>query len=355
MDQRRIDLANWARHQLSDLLKNSEFDVVLENLSGDASFRRYFRARLIDASYILVDAPPEKEDCRTFVRVAESFREAGLITPKVHSVDYEMGFMLLEDFGDGLYLQELAGVASDSTVVNDLYDRAIDALITLQGKVDGTAFPPYNRALLHRELALFEEWFCERFLGMTLASDERDIIANCFVILEDAALSQTQVAVHRDYHSRNLMIPDQRRYDKSHIPALIDFQDAVCGPYTYDLVSLLRDCYIRWPSDYVRTLASRYQEKAVAQGLIANVTSAQFVRDFDLMGMQRHLKVIGIFARLGIRDNKEQYLADIPLVIAYFLDVAQLYKELQPFVDWFNRKVMPLATAKLPAGDLCER
>jgi N-acetylmuramate 1-kinase len=353
MDQRRIDLANWARHQLLDMLKVFDGEIVLVNLSGDASFRRYFRAQVPDNSFVLVDAPPDREDSAVFVKVSEAFREAGLLTPEILSVDYELGFMLLEDFGDQLYLQSLKQAGNNMTARNALYHRAIDALIVLQKNVAGEQFPAYDRVLLHRELSLFDEWFCEKYLGLKLKREERKIVAECFQFLEDNALTQPQVAVHRDYHSRNLMIPDPQSFSEMNAPAMIDFQDAVCGPYTYDLVSLLRDCYIRWPLDYVKKLALYYKQNAEAQGVINQRSEQQFFREFDLMGLQRHLKVIGIFARLYIRDYKSQYLADIPLVIDYFLDVAEQHQELGPFVGWFRTRVLPEARTKLPGAESC--
>ncbi|MEX2130075.1 MAG: phosphotransferase [Pseudohongiellaceae bacterium] len=353
MDQRKIDLANWARHQLIEMNPVSGIEVVLQNLSGDASFRRYFRALLPGNSYVLVDAPPEKENSRPFAAIAQSFRQAGLHTPEVLRADFELGFLLLEDFGDQLYLPVLQQSASDRRLTDSLYDAAINALVRLQSRHDRTILPPYNRELLHREMQLFEDWFCSRFLELDLNATEKQLLAGCLRYLEDAALEQTQVAVHRDYHSRNLMIVEDGSHKDIPGPGVLDFQDAVTGPYTYDLVSLLRDCYIKWPKDYVRTLALRYKLAAEQAGIIENLGHTAFFHHFDLMGLQRHLKVIGIFARLSLRDNKPQYLADIPLVIEYFLEVAGQYRELAEFVAWFETVVMPRARSRLPAGTAC--
>ena len=216
----------------------------------------------------------------------------------------------------------------------------------LQARVDKKRLDPYDRKTLRREMGLFEEWFCQAFLGMGLSADEQALIANCLTLLEDAALAQATVAVHRDYHSRNLMlVPDRGDHTG---PGIIDFQDARNGPYTYDLVSLLRDCYIRWPQAQVEAWGRQYLQRAQAAGIATDVSATQFSRDFDLMGMQRHLKVMGIFSRLCIRDHKSGYLADIPLVIQYFLQVGRRYPELGFFIQWFEDRVLPLAREKLP-------
>lgn len=353
MDHRKIELANWARHQLLEMLARPGLEMVLQTVSGDASFRRYFRVELPEQSYILVDAPPTKEDSRPFISLAESLRKAGLHTPRVLRADAELGFMLLEDLGDHLYLPALQQAGKPSAVTDALYLPAIEALVRLQRNHAITTLPPYDRALLHREMDLFEQWFCRRYLNLTLAEHEVELIARTLCFLENAALQQRQVAVHRDYHSRNLMILTANGAVGLQGPGILDFQDAVAGPYTYDLVSLLRDCYIRWPQDYVEKLARYYRQLAREDGLIAAVEDAEFFRDFDLMGLQRHLKVIGIFARLWLRDGKPQYLADIPLVISYFLDVARCYGELSEFVAWFETRVLPPAMAQLPKGESC--
>jgi aminoglycoside/choline kinase family phosphotransferase len=197
-------------------------------------------------------------------------------------------------------------------------------------------------------MQLFEEWFCEEFLCLQLATEDRELIAATLRFLEDAALGQASVAVHRDYHSRNLMLLDSAVFGKAAGPGVIDFQDAVSGAYTYDLVSLLRDCYIQWSPQQVREWALYYLDQAQISAAIPATTTEQFLRDFDLMGLQRNLKVMGIFARLCIRDKKSQYLADIPLVIQYFLNVSQHYPELAHFRDWFSNAVLPIAISKLP-------
>tara|TARA_R100001377_G_scaffold83723_2_gene65752 strand:+ start:1176 stop:2180 length:1005 start_codon:yes stop_codon:yes gene_type:complete len=310
-----------------------------------ASKRQFLR----QSQFVLVDAPPAHEDSEQFVRVANLFRTAGVLTPRVLEVDLDRGFMLLQDFGDDLYLPALqAGLEVDT-----LYRAAMASLVHLQSQGDTTGLPAYDRALLRRELNLFNDWFCERFLELVLNEEERALIERTWTFLEDAALSQAQVCVHRDYHSRNLMLlsPDAEQ-NPDRAPGVIDFQDAVVGANTYDLVSLLRDCYIVWPEQRVRAWALEFREMALAVGLVKNDTEhdeRSFLRDFDLMGLQRHLKVIGIFARLNLRDGKSRYMADIPLVIDYVLQVAPQHPEMAEFVQWFENKILPFATPKLQA------
>lgn len=368
MDQRRDALLAWARDCLVDMTGHSAVEGEVEVVSGDASFRRYFRLRLAHAlecdlelvseskrsfllhsQFILVDAPPAHEDSEQFVLVANLFRKAGMLTPRVLEVDFEQGFMLLQDFGDALYLPALqAGVEVDM-----LYRAAMAALVQLQAQGDTTGLPSYDRALLRRELNLFNDWFCERFLGLMLNEDERALIERTWTFLEDAALSQAQVCVHRDYHSRNLMLLDpDPELNPDQAPGVIDFQDAVVGAHTYDLVSLLRDCYIVWPAQRVRAWALEFREMALAVGLQENDSEQDeqaFLRDFDLMGLQRHLKVIGIFSRLNLRDGKPRYMADIPLVIDYVLQIAVQHPEMTEFVQWFQNKILPVANSKLPS------
>ncbi|GJM13815.1 MAG: phosphotransferase [Pseudohongiella sp.] len=346
-------MTDWVNEQLSQFSDGDSVSVELATVSGDASFRRYFRAQLPEQSFIAVDAPPENENSELFVEIAAYFREAGVKSPEVFAKNLEAGFLLLEDFGDQLYLPRLlelqdGGLDSISEYhVEGLYKDAIRALIRIQSKVDKKRLAPYNREKLRTEMQLFEDWFCERYLEIDLSSSERELISNTFAFLEESALSQIQLAVHRDYHSRNLLILDERKYPEGSGPGIIDFQDAMAGAYSYDLVSLLRDCYIRWSPDLVDSLALHYFESAAAAGLLEGVTVAQFRRDLDLMGLQRNFKVMGIFSRLCIRDNKPQYLADIPQVIQYFLEVACNYEEMAPFLDWFETTVLLKAKAKL--------
>jgi N-acetylmuramate 1-kinase len=359
-DARREALQNWARACLQQLTGVDVGDTELEMVSGDASFRRYFRMRLfVDRpsdslslnsadSYILVDAPPEHEDCQRFVRIADTFREAGLYAPVVHEVDYYLGFMLLQDFGDTLYLPALLQSQSenDLTRASRLYQQAINAVLELQQNCIGADLPRYDQDLLHKEISLFAQWFCTAFLELALTPSEHVLIERTCDFLEEAALVQPYVCVHRDYHSRNLMVRDGI---EDQPPGMVDFQDAVTGPYTYDLVSLLRDCYIVWPDAQVRQWALQYLDQARMRGIIPDsLNEDDFLRDFDLMGLQRHLKVLGIFCRLNLRDGKAQYLQDLPRVIDYVLRIAASYSELIEFTEWFKQRLLPQAMLKLP-------
>lgn len=332
-------LRQWAEHALAA----AEGSIALTMVSGDASFRRYFRLQHQGESLIAVDAPPEHEDNDSFLRVDELLLTAGVRVPRVRAADKAHGFMLLEDFGDSLYLSELlrSQQAGDLSKPDLLYKEAIDALVEMQASANKERLGPYSREELGREMALFDQWFCEQLLEIELSANEREIIDSAYGFLEDCALGQEAVFVHRDYHSRNLMLVDDGG------PGIIDFQDAVSGPYTYDLVSLLRDCYIRWPQEQLDQWAGYYLAAAQSRGIAANVSPDQFQRDLDLMGLQRHLKVMGIFSRLFVRDNKSRYLADIPLVIHYFLEVSSRYSELSAFRNWFQQSVLPLARKRL--------
>jgi len=360
-DVRREALQSWAKDCLQEVTGVDVGDTQLEMVSGDASFRRYFRMRLaveqlssgaapdVASSYILVDAPPEHEDCQRFVRVADAFREAGLHAPVVHKVDYCLGFMLLQDFGDTLYLPALLQAQSENDLPRAtlLYKQAMNALLDLQQNCFGADLPNYDQDLLHKEISLFDQWFCTAFLGVELTPSETALIERTYDFLEEAALLQPYVCVHRDYHSRNLMVRDDV---EDHVPGVVDFQDAVAGPYTYDLVSLLRDCYIVWPDTQVQQWALQYLDQARSRGIIPDsLNEKDFLRDFDLMGLQRHLKVLGIFCRLNLRDGKAQYLQDLPRVIDYVLRIAASYTELIEFTEWFQQRLLPLASLKLPS------
>ncbi len=347
MDDREQALAEWARDELARRLPARPAGA-LQPVSGDASFRRYFRLSLGDrapgaaASYLLVDAPPDKEDCAPFLRVADILAAAGIAVPAVHASDRQRGFMLLEDFGDTLYLSSLqqARQDGDQQRVDRLYDQALDTLVRMQERADTSTLPPYDEQRLRSELELFDQWFCRGLLGMTLDAGEQRMLAELYRFLIDAARAQPQVFVHRDYHSRNLMV---RHGDEALAPGVIDFQDAVSGPCTYDLVSLLRDCYIVWPAGQVRRRALDYAERAAARGIVPELAPETFLRDFDLMGLQRHLKVIGIFSRLWLRDGKDRYLGDLPAAFDYVSNVAAPYRELDDFRGWFDGRLRPAA------------
>ncbi|MCL4184273.1 MAG: phosphotransferase [Burkholderiaceae bacterium] len=288
--------------------------------SDDASFRRYFR---IDApgagapSLVAMDAPPPMEDCGPFVHAARVFAEAGVSVPAVRAADLARGFLLLEDFGSTTYLSQLAGGDADT-----LYRDAITALLALQSASRPGVFPDYDRALLERELRLYPDWYLARHRGIEPDEGMRATLAAAFERLLANNLAQGRVYVHRDYHSRNLMVLAGGRN-----PGILDFQDAVYGPVTYDLVSLLRDAYVDWPEARQIDWAARYWDDARRRRLPVPADFGEFYRDFEWMGLQRQLKVLGIFARLCYRDGKDRYLADMPRVLDYALRTARRYRE----------------------------
>lgn len=288
--------------------------------SADASFRRYFRVFLTDDTLIAMDAPPEHEDCRPFVHVAGLFGEAGVHVPRIFNADLERGFILLSDLGDQTYLAALNESSAD-----ELYLAALDSLIKIQLASRDGVLPAYDEALLLREMRLFPDWYIEKHLGVTLTGSQADRLAAIFNIVLQNNLAQPKVYVHRDYHSRNLMVTTPN-------PGILDFQDAVYGPITYDLVSLLKDAYISWDEERLLDWLIRYWEKARKAGLPVANDFADFYRDFEWMGVQRHLKVLGIFARLYHRDGKDGYLKDLPLVMSYLRKACQRYNALAPLL-----------------------
>lgn len=304
--------------------------------SSDASFRRYLRiATQGGGSFVIMDAPPDKEDCRPFVHVAQLLAQGGLTAPRVIEANLADGFLLLSDLGDTVYLAALqAARDADMPRCDALYRDAIGALLRLQALADAHAphgLPPYDRTRLAGEMALFEQWYVTQHLQATLSDAERAGLQRCTELIVQSNLAQAQVLVHRDYHSRNLMV------QASGNPGILDFQDAVIGPITYDLVSLLRDAYIEWPEDQQLDWAIRYWQGARAAGLPVPAQVDDFYRDFEWMGLQRHLKVLGIFARLCHRDGKRGYLDDIPLVATYALRVAERYVTLAPLAALLRR------------------
>ncbi|MCU7905531.1 MAG: phosphotransferase [Candidatus Thiodiazotropha sp. (ex Epidulcina cf. delphinae)] len=325
MPQRIEQLKAW----LTSLPGLSDFSF--EPASGDASFRRYFRIRAAGQSYIAMDAPPEKEDSKSFVWVARAFESIGLNVPHIHAKDLAQGFMLLEDLGSALYLDKLT-----TKTVDRLYGDALGALATLQACGPLQGLPRYDRTRLMQEMALFREWLLGKELNLTLTDDEQRMLDQVFELLADNALQQPQVCVHRDYHSRNLMVTDR------HNPGILDFQDAVIGPVTYDLVSLLRDCYIGWPDEQVDAWAMGYFELAQQSGVLRAVDEAQFLTWFDLTGVQRHLKASGIFARLNQRDGKSGYLKEIPRTLGYIDRLAGRHRPLESLVGFLHQRVSPL-------------
>ncbi len=311
-------LKEWIKHYPG----LDEADVSIA--SADASFRRYFRVSYAEGCLIAMDAPPDQEDITSFIDITQRLEAADLQVPHIHASDLQQGFLLLDDLGQQHFL---GGLSSDS--VDELYGDALLALMKIQS-ADTQDLPIYHNKLLASELSLFQDWYIGIHLGIGLSQDQREQIDKVFSALIDNASEQPQVFVHRDYHSRNLMITAEKN------PGIIDYQDAVLGPITYDLVSLLRDCYISWPTEQVKAWALHYRDQAVANDLMVPTQDQQFLRWFDLMGIQRHLKAIGIFARLNHRDGKPGYLGDIPRTLNYVLQIAPRYEETEKLVGLLN-------------------
>jgi aminoglycoside/choline kinase family phosphotransferase len=331
-DVRLAGLYQW----LSSLFTAS--DVVLTVASADASFRRYFRVACQGKTYIAMDAPPAQENVHPFIRVSQMLVPLGVNAPRVLAQNLEQGYLLLTDLGDRTYLAELEATPDRAT---KLYGDALSALAHMQSRAtsDASALPAYDRALLQREVDLFPEWFVTRHLGCSLDPGELAVMQGVSDVLINEALQQPQVFVHRDYHSRNLMVCDGALQGSN--PGVLDFQDAVFGPVTYDLVSLLRDCYIDWPEEQVVDWAIMFRTEAIRSGVNVGDDATQFVRWFDLMGVQRHLKAIGIFSRLWHRDGKRGYLKDIPRTLGYVRSVSVRYPELREFAALIENRVTP--------------
>ena len=314
--QRQQQLSEW----LHSLFPNEQF--TLAPASADASFRRYFRATFADGqTRIVMDAPPQHEDCRPFLHIAKLFEDAGTHVPHVFAQDLTQGFLLLSDLGDTTYLQAL-----DGGNARELYGAATDALIKIQLASRENELPPYDEALLLREMRLFPEWYIAKHLNVVLSDAQSAKLESVFARIIANNLAQPCVYVHRDYHSRNLMLSQPN-------PGILDFQDAVYGPITYDLASLFKDAYIRWEEAEVIDWLIRYWEKARKAGLPVHNDFSGFYRDYEWMGVQRHIKVLGIFARLYHRDGKESYLKDMPLVMAYLRAACVRYIDLKPLLN----------------------
>jgi len=318
-DARRTALERWLASHLRSKFGDDRFGLT--PASEDASFRRYFRARGPDGrTLIVMDAPPDREDCRPFVRVARMLREAGLNAPEVFAQDLSQGFLLLSDLGTRTYLHEL-----DAQNAAQLFGDATEALIRWQLATRAGELPPYDEALLRREMNLFPQWYIERHLHKTLSPEQKQSLDDIFRLLVQSALAQPAVYVHRDYMPRNLMVCDPN-------PGVLDFQDAVLGPVTYDVVSLFRDAFLSWADEQVLDWSVRYWERAKRAGLPLEPDFGEFWRAFEWMGLQRHLKVLGIFARINYRDGKPKYLEDTPRFIAYARSVAARYGALAPLL-----------------------
>jgi aminoglycoside/choline kinase family phosphotransferase len=318
-------------HWLTQSLKQ---DIIsFEPASSDASFRRYFRVTHPTGQYIVMDAPPDKENIKPFISIATLFKKSGINVPTIYQKNLAQGFLILEDFGSNCFLDQL----TEKNAL-DLYLSAFNSLHTLQTRISASEchLPTYDKSLLSRELEIFYQWFLNQFLSVSIPDNIKNSLNQ---ILISSALEQPQVCVHRDFHSRNLMVLTKNS------PGIIDFQDALIGPITYDLVSLLRDCYITWPEQKILEWMTIYFQTLTDSGLI-NTDLKTFTRWFDFMGLQRHLKAIGIFSRLHLRDNKSSYLADIPRTMDYVSNICNHYPELTEFNQFLTHTVLPVFNNK---------
>lgn len=306
--------------------------VSITPASADASFRRYFRLSWPDGqTRILMDAPPEKEDCKPFIKVAGLLARADLAAPRILDQDLDNGFLVLTDLGRIGYLDALN---ADLSMADTLMRPVLDVLIQWQLSSTAATLPPYDATLLRRELDLFPEWFIGRHLGIQLDGNEKIMLDRTFKFLINSALNQPKVFVHRDFMPRNLMLVESA---ETLTPGIIDFQDAVCGPITYDVVSLFRDAFISWNEEQEIDWVVRYWEKARAAGLPVREDFGAFWRDYELMGIQRHLKVLGIFCRLKYRDGKEKYSEDLPRFMNYARKTASRYIPLKPLLNLLDK------------------
>lgn len=319
----KSDFKQW----ISEQLQSEDFDV--QSLRNDASFRSYYRIKQQDYSYVVMDAPPEREKTDEFVEIAKLWKTHALPVPHVFAWEKQKGYVLLSDFGDTVLLD----VLNDHNVEN-YYHQAIDLLVHLQERAPQN-LPLFDETHIRSELSLFEDWFCTKLLNLTLSQDEKNLLESVTQQLVANCLNQPQVTIHRDYHSRNLMILSEAGHF-----GLIDFQDAMIGPLTYDLVSILKDCYVKWPSEKIQVWAKQYFEKI--NSLMPELNNFElFMQWFDLTGLQRHLKVLGIFSRLKLRDNKPRYIHDMPRIIQYVTDVTGRYEMLAPFDEWLRKSILP--------------
>lgn len=326
-------LQAWTERALSSTGQASLAQHNLQPLSGDAGFRQYYRVTGSRPTMLAVDAPPATEKNQAFCHIAQLFRQHGIHAPKVYAVDYQQGFMLIEDMGGDLYSPQLTRESHAG-----LYRDATQCLLKMQSIDSAEAgLEAYDAQKLQQEMDLFPEWFVKKLLQVDLKANQATMLQTLMQRLLDKALAQPQVVVHRDFHCRNLMVVANNN------PGVIDFQDAVIGPITYDLVSLYRDCYIHWPPQDVKKWVMDYRQQLVNKNMIGDVSEQQFLQWFDWMGLQRHIKVLGIFARLSLRDGKAAYLKDLPLVIHYTLSVAKQYEEFSEFVLWFEQELLPRA------------
>jgi len=333
-DQRIALLLNWLK---TDCGLSFSF---LQPMVGDASFRRYFRIQTKKGSFVVMDAPPTKENCHSFIAIAKTLREQGLLAPEIMAADLSQGFLLLSDFGEMTYLKALTSENADS-----LYTEAMNVLSHLQHirEVKGMDIPVFTADIMWQEWAWHKEWFLRKLLGLTPSVEEEKALDDCMASLIASANAQPHVFMYRDYHSANLMVlPEQQ-------VGLLDFQDAFIGPVTYDLVSLLRDCYIDWPAERVQDWAQYYWQRLSQLGVLPNVSQQEFLHWFDGMGMQRHLKALLTFARKAVRDQQPHYLNYVPRTLHYLLTVSARYPEYHALHTYLQQTVQP-AWAKVSAS-----
>ncbi|KTC87091.1 aminoglycoside phosphotransferase family protein [Legionella brunensis] len=324
MQNRQNALHKW----LEKTLAPAPFSI--SPLAGDASFRRYFRLHLNGTTRVIMDAPPDKEAMEPFLTVNEILSSLEVHCPKVHALDKALGFAILEDFGDELLLKHLS-----PKTANKLYGAAMNIIMRMQycPPASTAKLPPFDKQFMLQELNTFKEWFLHTYLKIQLNAEEETLLTDTFAWLTDKISQQPQVLIHRDYHSRNIMLLNET--DEIQL-GIIDFQDAMIGPFTYDLVSLLKDCYIQWPREQVMEWLSTFhkQSSLAKEWLLDN-----FIYAFDLCGLQRHLKVLGVFSRLHLRDNKPNYLKDLPLTLHYVMACLESYKELEPFYQFMQKRI----------------
>jgi aminoglycoside/choline kinase family phosphotransferase len=324
MPDRYNSLQNW----LTEILGTSVFN--LKPASEDASFRTYHRLFLKNKTFIVMDAPPEQENCKAFIKITKKLRACDVNVPIIHNVNIEQGFLLLSDLGNDLYLNKL-----NKSSIYELYSDALSTLVSIQVLVNVGGVDEYDKSLLISEMNLFREWLIEKHLNIKLSDSQVKILTTLFDLLVNNALQQPKVFVHRDFHSRNLMVT------KENNPGVIDYQDAVYGPISYDLVSILKDCYIKWPKEEIDKWIDFYLNKLYEEKAQYRINRDEFIRWFDLMGVQRHLKASGIFMRLSHRDGKHNFLKDIPRTLSYILDLKETYEELQPICIILEELVLP--------------
>lgn len=331
MHTRENALHDW----LNKIIPNSDFIVM--PLTGDASFRRYFRLSYDNSTRIIMDAPPDKITLEPFINIGKLLSKHGFLTPTIHAIEPQQGFVLLDDFGDNLFLQTITPFNADS-----LYKTAINTLNHMQECTTDT-LEPFNKKFMLDELSQFRDWFLERYLDLTLDSNEELLLENTYAWITNLIANQPKVFIHRDYHSRNIMLLPPAS-DNSPRLGIIDFQDAMQGPFTYDLVSLLKDCYIQWPREkIIEWVDFFYAHSPIARSYSQN----EFHRAFDLCGLQRHLRVLGTFCRLHLRDNKSNYLNHLPLTYEYMITCLETYEELRPFLMFIQNRVQPIFLSKV--------